>query len=187
MRKYSVKWFLLLLLFSLLVSGCGGNELTSKHGGDLQTQRDELLRRPGIEEASARYQEMLTRMRDGLAARFTWMRWGTSQELIRAGCAEFDFAKDDLESQTLGVWVAFGDIPDAEWPEVQLVVTEIAAGYGFGSPRIMSDRPGDHTITALDQYGASYSVTGGRNISLNGSTGCHLPQAVKDRIAATGQ
>jgi hypothetical protein len=178
---------LVLLLSVVVVSGCGGNDLTSKFEGDEAAQRTELMRRPSIEEASARYQEMLGRIRDGLTARFPWMRWETSQELLRAGCAEFDSFKSDLESQTLGVWVAFGDLPDAEWPEVQRIATDIAAGYGFGAPRVMSDRPGDRTITSLDQYGAAYSVSGGRNIALNGSTDCHLPQVVKDRIAATGR
>ncbi|MER7010805.1 LppA family lipoprotein [Saccharopolyspora sp. NPDC000359] len=186
-RVVAAQRVVLILLLLVLASGCGGNELTSEHGGSSQEQRAELLRRPSMEEASARYQEMLSRMRDELAKRFSWMRWETSQEAISAGCAEFDFAKDELESQTLGVWVAFGDIPEEEWPQVQQIVSEIASAHGFGRPRIMSDRPGEHTFTALDQYGAAYTVSGGRNISINGTTGCHLPQAVKDRIAVTGE
>jgi predicted LppA-like lipoprotein len=182
-----VKRLALALLVVLAVAGCEGNEVVSEFEGDEQQQRAELMRRPSLEDASARYQEMLARMRNELTTSFPWMNWRTSQGLTRAGCAEFKVYKEELETHYLGVWVAYGDLSDADWPRAQQVIADIGRSYGFGEPRIMSDRPGNHEITALDQYGASYSIGAGHNIAINGSTGCHLPQAVKDRIAATGR
>ncbi|MDI2027399.1 LppA family lipoprotein [Saccharopolyspora sp. TS4A08] len=161
--------------------------MISKHGGSIEEQQAELMRRPSMEEASARYQEMLARMRDALTARFPWMQWQTSEDVLRSGCAEFDAYKDDLETQELGIWVAFGTLPEEEWPEAQRIATDIGASYGFAPPRVFSTKPGDHHITALDGFRATWGLSGGNNISLSGNTGCHLPQAAKDRIAATGQ
>ncbi|MGI8306864.1 LppA family lipoprotein [Saccharopolyspora hattusasensis] len=177
----------LVALMAFSVAACGGTPVTSKFEGDEAAQRAELLRRPSIEEASARYLDMLGRMRDALAAEFPWIQWVQGQKLGRAGCADFPAYGSEGESQTLGVWTASGNLPDAQWPRAQQIVEDVARGYGFGPVRAIVSRPSDHEVVALDEYRATYKIGTAKNTVLSGGTGCHLPQAVKDRVAATGR
>lgn len=167
------------------MTGCGGTPVTSKFEGDEATQRAELMSRPSIEEASARYLEMLGRMRDALSAEFPWLQWVHNQDLNHAGCANFD--SPDGEIQTLGIWSANGNLPDEQWPRAQQIADDISREYGFGPSRAIVDRPADHEVVGKDQFGATYEFGTGKRTVLSGGTDCHLPQVAKDRIAATGR
>lgn len=182
-----VKRMVLALLVAFSVVGCGGNELMSKFEGDEAAQRAELMRRPSIEEASSRYLEMLGRIREALAAEFPWIQWEHNRDLGRAGCAEFPAFRNDGETRTLGIWTASGNLPDAQWPRAQEIAEGIAHQYGFGPVRIIANRPSDHEVIGFDEFRATYEFGTGKNTVLSGTTGCHLLQTVKDRIAATGR
>jgi predicted LppA-like lipoprotein len=181
-----LKRMVLIVFVVFSVAACG-TPVTSKFEGDEAAQRAELMRRPSMEEASARYLGMLGRMRDALAAEFPWIQWIQGQKLGRAGCADFPAYGSEGESQTLGVWTASGNLPDAQWPRAQQIADDVAQEYGFGPARTIVSRPSDHQVVGFDQYGATYKLGTAKNTVLGGTTGCHLPQAVKDRIAATGR
>ncbi|MDA3626492.1 LppA family lipoprotein [Saccharopolyspora sp. WRP15-2] len=161
--------------------------MTSSFEGDESAQREELMRRPSIEEVTARYQEMLGRVRDALASEFPWIQWMQSDEIGRAGCAQFPAFRSDGETRTLGIWTANGNLPDAQWPRAQQLTEAVAREYGFGPVRAIVDRPSDHEVVSFDQYGANIKIGTAKNTVLSGGTDCHLPQAVKERIASTGQ
>ena len=178
-----MKRFALLALVALSITGCGGNNLGPEFGGSMEEQRAELMSRPSIEEASARYLEMHTKIRDQLTAAYPWMRWEQARELNRAGCSDFDAFTDIGESQTLGVWRANGNIPDAEWPRAQQIVADVSREYGFAAPETVVSRPSDHQVVGSDRFGGGYRFGTAKNTVINGSTGCHLPQAEKDKQA----
>ncbi|MER6991622.1 LppA family lipoprotein [Saccharopolyspora hirsuta] len=161
--------------------------MTSKFEGDEAAERAELMRRPSIEEAGPRYLEMLGRIRDALAAEFSWIQWSYDRKLSRAGCSDFRAYGSDGESQTLGVWTASGNLPDVQWPRAQEIAENISREYGFGPVHTIVSRPSDHQVVGFDQYGATFKLGTAKNTVMSGTTGCHLPQAVKDRIAATGR
>lgn len=182
-----MKRLVLALIVVFAVSACGGNELTSEFAGDEDAQRAELMRRPSAEEASARYLEMLGRIREGLTAEFPDLRWEQRDDQGSAGCAQFPAYRSEAETRTLGFWGALGNLPDAQWPRAQEIAGKIAQEYGFGPVRTIVNSPSNHEIVGFDGYGASYTMGTAKNTTLSGTTSCHLPQAVKDRIAATGQ
>ncbi|MFR9730179.1 LppA family lipoprotein [Saccharopolyspora sp. MS10] len=180
-----MKRFAVLAVLALSLTGCGG-ELGPEFGGSMEEQRAELMSRPSIEEASARYLEMHERIRDELAAAFPWIRWEQSRELNRAGCSDFEDFTYTGESHTLGVWRAEGNIPDPEWPRAEQIVARIGADYGFTPPETVVSRPSDHQVVGSDRYGAGYRFGTAKRTVISGSTGCHLPQAEKDKIAHQG-
>ncbi|MCX2729670.1 LppA family lipoprotein [Saccharopolyspora sp. NFXS83] len=182
-----MKRFAILAALTLSLTGCGGGELGPEYGGSMEEQRAELMSRPSMEEASARYLEMQDRIRDELGAAFPWIQWEQSRELHRAGCSDFDAFTDTGESKTLGVWRAEGNIPDPEWPRAEQIVAQVSAEYGFTPPETVVSRPSDHQVVGSDRYGAGYRFGTAKRTVLSGSTGCHLPQAEKDKLAQQPQ
>ncbi|MCA1189969.1 MULTISPECIES: LppA family lipoprotein [unclassified Saccharopolyspora] len=177
----------LMLLTALVMSltACGV-EPGQESEGSMEDQRAELLSRPSMEEASARYQEMLTRVRDELAVAYPWISWNYVRELHNSGCTGFNEFTTTAESQTLGVWSTEGNIPDPEWPHAEQIVARISAEYGFTPPETVVSRPADHQIVGSDAYGAGYRFGTAKRTVLSGSTGCHLPQAEKDKLQQSG-
>ncbi len=148
----------------------------------MDTQRAELLRRPGIEEITRRYEEMQARTRDELAQQFPWLDWRHVEDGTKAGCTGFDEFSGIAESNTLDMWSAEGNIPDPDWPRAEQIVARITAEYGFTPPETVVSRPADHQIVGSDTYGAGYRFGTAKRTVLSGSTGCHLPQAEKDKF-----
>lgn len=177
-----MKRFALVAALMLSITGCG-NELVPKNGGSMEEQRAELLRRPSIEEASARYLEMNSRVQEEINKSFPGMLWEKKQETVRAGCADFDAFADTAEGWSLEIWMAKGNLPDADWPRAEKIFADVTADYGFGPPKPIVNRPADHEVTVFDPYGATYSFGTAANTLLSGNTGCHLPQAEKDKHA----
>ncbi|MEU6130509.1 LppA family lipoprotein [Saccharopolyspora sp. NPDC047091] len=182
-----MKRFAALAVLALSLSGCALGEPGPDFGDSMEEQRAELMSRPTMGEASARYLEMQSRIRDELSAAFPRMQWEQSQELTRAGCSDFDDFTYTAESQTLGVWWAKGGISDQEWPQAEQIVARVTAEFGFTPPETVVSRPADHQVVGSDNYGAGYRFGAAKNVALSGSTGCHLPQAEKDKIAGQGE
>lgn len=171
---------------ALSITGCD-NGLVSEAGGNVEEQEAQLINRPSIEEISARYSEMDTRLQQELSRVYPSMRWEKGQDITRAGCADFDAFADTAEGWTLAIWVAEGNIPDAAWPRAEQVFAQVTGEFGFGPPRVLADRPAQHDVTTSDQYGATYTFGTGKRTTFSGSTGCHLPQAEKDKLAQQPQ
>lgn len=171
---------LAVLVFSL--AGCGSGD-TAPEEGSMDEQHAELMRRPSIEEVTAQYNEMHGRIQDELTATFPWMRWVQMQEGVRAGCTAFDSFSEVAQSNTLGIWTTDGTVPDADWARAQQVIADITREYGFTPPETVVSRPSDHQIVGKDSYGGNYRFGTAKTTVMNGSTGCHLPQAEKDKQA----
>ncbi len=177
-----MKRFALVAATLLSITGCG-NELVDEQGGSVDDQETDLVRRPSIENVHQRYSDMDARLQQQLSANFPWMRWEKIQDVNRAGCADFDAFKDVAEAWTLGIWGTEGSVPDADWPRAERIFADVTGEFGFAPPRTIVDRPTNHRVTTSDQYGATYNFGSGKRTSFSGNTGCHLPQAEKDKQA----
>lgn len=131
-----------------------------------------LAQRPTIEAIRDSYEEMQARLRGRLSAEVGPLQWVNRQNAGSAGCAEFPGVGG--QSLTLNRWTSEGNLHDARWPAAVAIVTEVTAGYGFGAPEAVVDRPGDHEIVGTDPYGGRYQFGTARNTVLLVSTGCHL-------------
>lgn len=140
---------------------------------DMDQKLAALAQRPTIEQVKVSYEEMQTQLRDRLSAELGLPPWVNDQNLSGAGCA--DFPGSGGQSLTLDSWTSRVNLPDTQWDRAVAIVAEVTGEYGFGPPKTVVDRPGDHEITATDGYGGAYQFGTARNTVLMVSTGCHLP------------
>lgn len=162
-----MRWLLTALVLATLAVAC-----TSERN-DVDEKLAALAQRPTIEEVSVSYETMQAQLRDRLSAEVGLPQWVNDQNLSGAGCA--DFPGVGGQSRTLDSWTSPGNLPDTQWDRTVAIVAEVTGGYGFGPPKTVVDRPGDHEITATDRHGGSYQFGTARNTVLMVSTGCHLP------------
>ena len=132
-----------------------------------------LATRPDIETAAAKYEKMLSALREQLAAELGPMEWKHFSRPGRSGCAGFSEIKG-TESRGLQPWFVDSPISDDKWNQAVRIATEVTKPYGFEEPKAIVNRPGDHKIIAFDPHGASYQLGTAVNTTLTLSTGCHL-------------
>jgi Lipoprotein confined to pathogenic Mycobacterium len=170
---------LLTALVVALCAGCGGPApFTQEKTMDPQT---ELAARPTLEEMTARYDQMLQRIRERLDTElgpFTWYEadpptWGTCGP-------RFPFQLGG-RTTTSPLWVFTGNIPDDQWPHATRIVADITAEYGFATAGVQIDtpatpgNPGHHVTGGVDpNLDAHYDFTTHVNTVMRVSTGCHL-------------
>ncbi len=160
----------MVMLAAILTAGCAGT--TPGSDMSVQEQQATLAARPTIDEMTARYERMQAELRQRLADEIGITEWTKISEGNRSGCGDFSEVPT-AESRRLGVWRSEGNLPDARWPQAVAIATEVTGDYGFAPPEIVVDRPGDHAIVGIDQYGASFDLGTVANTVLGVSTGCH--------------
>ncbi len=168
-----------LALAVLAAASCG---LVGSEKDDMDHKLATLAQRPTIEEIRMTYEDMQARLRDRLSAELGPLQWVNDQNFGGAGCA--DFPNVGGQSLTLDRWTSEGNLPDARWEDAVRVVAQVTGEYGFGTPRVVVDRPSDHEITATDRYGGHYLFGTAANTVLMVSTGCHLPANAHPRTAS---
>jgi hypothetical protein len=134
----------------------------------------ELAARPTLEEMTARYDEMLQRIRDRLDAElgpFTWYRsdgrtWGTCGPKFPIELGAYTTSSP--------LWMFDRGIPDDQWPHARRIVADITAEYGFATMGLQIDKPGDHTTNGFDTtLDAHYRFITNLATVLRVSSGCH--------------
>ena len=169
-RRYDLLVAVALLAFAL--GGCG---VIGMGGKSVDDQQATLRQRPDIEQISARYEQMQAEVRDRLTAEIGGLAWVNDDNESRSGCG-FDFSDvHEGESRLLARWTALGNLPDARWDDAVAIVQEITGEYGFGTPEVVLDRPGNHRIVVPDSYGGTLNFGTSVNTILRMYTGCHLP------------
>ena len=152
-------------------------------------QFNELMKRPDIDQAVARYQQMYIAIRDRLSAAFPGMSWSQTLAPSSAACeSEFSAVdanqpQNDAVTATLGNWNSNIGIPDADWVTASAAVETVTRRYGFGAPKVLANRPGAHGAQFDDQYQAVLTFDVGRVAGLSFVTGCHLTADAKKRGA----
>lgn len=157
-------------VLALLVGGCANQ---TSEGGTVEEQQATLAARPTIDEITARYERMQAELRQRLVAEVGIAGWIKDSELSGSGCGSFPDVPT-AESRRLPAWYSPGNLPDARWSQALAIITEVTGNYGFAPPEIIVDRPNEHNVVGVDQYGASYDFGTGKNTVLGVSTGCHL-------------
>ncbi|MGQ0776293.1 MAG: LppA family lipoprotein [Pseudonocardiales bacterium] len=159
-----------LVALAVLLSGCG-----IIGGESVEDQRAALRQRPDINAISARYEQMQTEVRDRLSAEIGGLNWMNHSKESHGGCGfEFPDVREG-KSRSLPGWSARGGIPDERWDQAVAIVQEITGQYGFSTPKVVVNRPGDHKIVVPDPYGGTLDFGTAVNTILHMHTGCHLP------------
>jgi hypothetical protein len=162
---------LVAVLTVLLCAACSTPGLFTRE--KTMDARAELAARPTLEEMTARYDEMLQRIRDRLDTElgpFTWYEarprsWGT--------CGG-DFSNLDGHNTSPPSWAFATNVPDDQWPRAQRIVADITAEYGFAAGGLQINTSGRHLTHGFDTtLGAHYSFGTHLATTLRVSSGCH--------------
>jgi hypothetical protein len=162
---------LVAVLMVLLCAACSTPEPFTEE--KTMDARAELAARPTLEEMTARYDEMLQRIRDHLDTElgpFTWYEadprsWGT--------CGG-DFSNLDGHNTSPPLWASDRNIPDDQWPRAQGIVADITAEYGFATGGLQINTSGRHLTHGFDTtLGAHYRFGTHLATTLGVSSGCH--------------
>jgi hypothetical protein len=163
---------LLTALVLLLCAGCSGPAPSTQE--KTMDPQAELAARPTLEEITARYDEMLQRIRNRLDAElgpFTWYRsdgrtWGTCGPKFPMELGAYTTSSP--------LWVFDRGIPDDQWPHARRIVADITAEYGFAVMGLQIDRPGYHTMGGIDTTVDAYYDFGTKlGTTLRVTSGCH--------------
>jgi Lipoprotein confined to pathogenic Mycobacterium len=171
-RRAPVGTVLLAALVALLCAGCG-HPAPSTEEKTMDPQA-ELEARPTLEEMTARYDEMLQRIRDRLDAEFGPVTWYKTSGRTWGNCGKTFPSHLGGRTTTSPLWVSDRNIPDDRWPHARRIVADITGEYGFAIMGLQIDRPGDHTINGFDTtLDAHYSFATQLATVLQVSSGCH--------------
>lgn len=153
--------------------------------GATMNRAAELAARPTLEDAVARYETLLSEIRDRLDTEVGPLDWATSRPPGGAGCGK-DFPNMGGNTATTPLWLGPGNISDQRWPRATQIVIELSRNYGFDITNTVVDRPGNHEISTYDPYGAYLIFGTAGNTILRIGTGCHLTAAKKAEATAGG-
>jgi hypothetical protein len=172
---------------ALSLIGCSGQEAPMNNDQNSATQQfNQLMQRPDIEQATARYQEIDQKVRDALSATFPALEWQQDTQVAGAACgAGYPGLDSDGEVRGLPNWFASGSISDSQWDKAVSVVHGVAQGYGFDAGQVTVNRPHDHEVVFHDKYQAELNIGTAVNTTLLVRTGCHLTTEAKKRGTPT--
>ncbi|GAA4658458.1 LppA family lipoprotein [Amycolatopsis sacchari] len=172
----------------LELAGCGGDDRTGSpmsatpDPSRLAKQFADLVQRPDIDQATARYEAMSGQIRDALSRVYPDLRWRQTSQLTGAACGfGYPGLETDGEQRGLANWMAPGSIPDGRWDEAVQVVRTVALKYGFDKVVTTVSRPEDHEVVFSDLYDAELNFGSAVNTTLLVRTGCHLTAEAKKR------
>ncbi|MFI6032150.1 LppA family lipoprotein [Amycolatopsis magusensis] len=174
---------------TLALGACGsdypGND-SSREDMTIEQQWAELMQRPDIDEAVARYERMEGEITSALSTEFGLPPWEAGgQNSSNPGCGQFGKVDAwDAMSEILAGGLSPGVIPTDQWPRAVDTIKRVASAYGFTTPGLAVDRGDFHIVNLHDGYAANLVVTTGTekaNTVIGVFTGCHLLPEAKRR------
>lgn len=172
-----------LSLCAALLTACE-SDTNNESGMSTQEQFDSLMRRPDLEQAQARYEDLQKQIRAALKKKFDLSQWEEDPEtVIRSSyCREFpDVDGLDVGNINMPIWAAKGGIPQKDWPTAQAVLRDLGGQLGFGRVTLDADQGGNRMYEIVDGYGAKLTLGTMGNTTLSVGTGCHLKPKAKKR------
>jgi hypothetical protein len=143
---------------------------------------EELMRRPNLTQAEADYQLMFQTIRERLVAEVGVADWVPDEEPISgSACGGALSNLEGAEVRRYDAGMSPGNLPDAKWDQAVAIVTAVAGQHGFGAPRVIVNRPGDHEVAFRNTYRGELLFGTGANTILGGTTGCHLTEEAHRR------
>lgn len=143
---------------------------------------DTLLKRPSISQVEADYQSMFQTIRERLKAEVGVPDWVPDDEPISGSACGGELSRlGDAVVRRYDAGMSPGNLPDAKWEQAVAMVTEVARQHGFGAPKAIVNRPGDHEVSFRNTYDGELLFGTGANTILGGKTGCHLTDEAHQR------
>ncbi|WP_165777516.1 LppA family lipoprotein [Amycolatopsis antarctica] len=185
------------------LAACGDNDAdrylnndTSREDMSLQQQWDELMKRPNIDEAKTRHDEMLRKITEKLSTDLQLPPWQQSDEVsTNTGCNDFkEVDAWDAVNLLLGGSTNPVPISTDQWPQAIEVVKSVAGQHGFTAPGLEVNKGDYHELNISDSYGASLRIIAGageadgkKGTIVGINTGCHLlPESKQRGVPANG-
>jgi hypothetical protein len=174
----------------LALTACTGPDTPPENTTvDQKTQQfTQLMQRPDIDQATARYEQMSSRIRDAITTAVPTLKpWQITNPVVSSACGndfaavDADLRANDAVSRSLNNWLADGSIPADTWPQAVTAARAIVKEYGFDDGEVVVDRPSNRTIVFHDQYKAELNFGTAVNTTLLMGTGCHLTAEAKKR------
>jgi hypothetical protein len=155
-------------------AGCDQGSVSAE-----QTEFAELTKGPDIDQITARYKEMYTKVQQAITAVAPniaeWQQDGDDGG-DSGCCGEFSSVSIPDGGQ-IGLPIVNGaPIPPAEWTRA---VDQVVRGYGFNSGP--SDVPNRQYVTFYDQFGSELTIASDKKTDILLMSGCHLTAAAKQR------
>jgi hypothetical protein len=152
-----------------------------------QQQYAELLRRPAIDEAVARYEEARKTLQTKLTNELGISGWVDKKDGRQSGCAnEFPGVDSrDAVRTFLSFIAAPKGISAEQWADAKRIAADVGTGYGFTKPGLQTNKPPTFEFELRDQYGATLTLSSGTTTVISIETGCHLTAEAKGRIGAS--
>ncbi|PRX44939.1 putative LppA-like lipoprotein [Prauserella shujinwangii] len=163
---------------ALLAGGCD----SGSSADDVNEMFGKLMRRPHIEAVQADYLALLDRIRARLVDQLGIKPFVPDREPFSGAACPGEMSEvKEAQVRFYPSARSPGTIPDADWPRAVEIVTEITSENGFGEPRTVVDRPGDHEVAIYDTYDAELIIGTAENTIVGLSTGCHLTREAHQR------
>ncbi|GAA5104619.1 LppA family lipoprotein [Haloechinothrix salitolerans] len=172
-------WFTALAVAVILaVGGCD----TRPSEDDAHEMFQQLMERPDIETVQADYLALLERIRTRLVDELGIEPFIPDEEPVSGAACPGDLSEvKEAEVRFYPSAYSPDDISDADWPRAVALVTDTISKHGFGEPRTVVDREGDHEVAIYDSYGAELIFGTAENTIVGLSTGCHLSREAHQR------
>lgn len=165
---------------ALVVGGCD----SSPSEDDVNEMFSQLMQRPDLETAQAEYLALLERIRTRLVDDLGIKPFIPAEESVRGAACPGELSEvDEAEVRFYPSAYSRGTISDADWPRAVEIVTSITSKHGFGEPKTVVDRSGDHEVAIYDTYGAELIFGTAKNTIVGLTTGCHLTREAHQRGA----
>lgn len=171
MRKKVVMATVMVAMVASL-SGCG-----DRQGGSSVDAHAQLEGRRSFEVAKADNLALLAELRTALSGAVPTLAWITTDPEVdgESGCSEPEFADVSGASHaTFDSGGAMGGISDADWPKAWATVQAVAAKRGFGDPKVLVDKSGQHVVSLYDDDGTELSINSEVNTAMSIYGACHL-------------
>lgn len=171
MRKTAVMAAVVVAMVAIL-NGCGDSQ-----GGSSVDAQAQLEERRSFDVAKADNLALLSELRTALSGAVPTLAWIKTEPEVdgESGCSEPEFADVSGASHaTFDSGGAMGGISDADWPKAWAAVQEVAAKRGFGDPKILVDKAGQHVVSLYDADGTELSINSEVNTAMSIYGACHL-------------
>ncbi|PRY51624.1 putative LppA-like lipoprotein [Knoellia remsis] len=150
--------------------------------------RAELEKRRSYAEARADNLALLAEVRSAMSGAAPNLKWVKPEPEVdgESSCVEPQFANVAGASHaTFDSGGAEGGISDADWPKAWAAVQQVAGQRGFGDPKVVIDKPGQHVVSLYDKDGAELSINSEVNTAVSIYGACHLKDPSVDSSSAS--
>lgn len=182
----------------LTVSCSGESDDPLSPGGSVSSSDDakhtfdKLMKRPDIDQATRKYEQMQNDIRNSLSRQESslseWRTRGESDGMAACDTNSYPGSINDASVNALPNYVATGKFADNKYDRVLKMIGSIVEKYGFNpKPQRIYDAKGVHDVVFHNvQDDGKLQMHFERGVSLGVTTGCYLTAEAKKRGHPSG-